>query len=218
MLVLYNVYILRYCQSCCISSIMPIWMILIRRPYQISKLGRIHILWISHQREVVKRSAIMNLNGEKSGFTSYVDLNSTDYPGDLELEIKPRLLEGEIMIAQADKVCLYSSKFGRWVICLIFQGILGLNSSWTYFEEINLNDWQNQVSIYTVFIFVLFIIRLFSISTIYPTAFRNTSGQTGALFVTTLKLSFKNYLTSEESDSQENKLLSNTDISLSRSR
>ena len=62
---------------------------------------------------MVKRSAIMNLNGEKSGFTSYVDLNSTDYPGDLELEIKPRLLEGEIMIAQADKVCLYSSKFGR---------------------------------------------------------------------------------------------------------
>jgi len=110
----------------------------------------------NHQKEVAKRSAMMTLNRANSRFTSYVDLNSTDDPGDLQLEIKPNLLEGEMMITQADKVCLYSSQFGG-----------------------------------------------------------STSGQTGALFVTTLKLSFKNHLTTEESSSQQNKLLSNTDISLS---
>ena len=66
----------------------------------------------SHQKEVAKRSAMMTLNRDNSRFTSYVDLNSTDDPGDLELEIKPSLLGGEMMITQADKVCLYSSQFG----------------------------------------------------------------------------------------------------------
>ena len=46
-----------------------------------------------------------------SRFTSYVDLDSMD-AGAMELEMKPNLLEGEMMITQADKVCLYSSQPG----------------------------------------------------------------------------------------------------------
>ena len=66
----------------------------------------------NHQKEVAKRSAMMTLNRSNSRFTSYVDLDSADDPGEMELKIKPSLLEGEMMITQADKVCLYSSQFG----------------------------------------------------------------------------------------------------------
>ena len=66
----------------------------------------------NHQKEVAKRSAMMTLNRSNSRFTSYVDLNSADDPGEMELKMKPSLLEGEMMITQADKVCLYSSQFG----------------------------------------------------------------------------------------------------------
>ena len=44
-----------------------------------------------------------------SRFTSYVDLEGS---AGLELEMKPDLLKGEMMITQADKVCLYSSQSG----------------------------------------------------------------------------------------------------------
>ena len=44
-----------------------------------------------------------------SRFTSYVDLEGS---AGLELEMKPDLLKGEVMITQADKVCLYSSQSG----------------------------------------------------------------------------------------------------------
>ena len=65
-----------------------------------------------HQKEVAKRAAMMTLNRNNSRFTSYVDLDSNEDPADLELEMKPNLLDGEMMITQADKVCLYSSQFG----------------------------------------------------------------------------------------------------------
>ena len=57
--------------------------------------------WIQH-------SAMERSN---SRFTSYVDLDSMD-GGEVELKMKPNLLEGEMMITQADKVCLYSSQPG----------------------------------------------------------------------------------------------------------
>ena len=56
----------------------------------------------------IKHSAMDRSN---SRFTSYVDLDSMD-GGEVELEMKPTLLEGEMMITQADKVCLYSSQPG----------------------------------------------------------------------------------------------------------
>ena len=51
------------------------------------------------------------MDRSNSRFTSYVDLDSMD-GGEVELEMKPSLLEGEMMITQADKVCLYSSQPG----------------------------------------------------------------------------------------------------------
>ena len=47
-----------------------------------------------------------------SRFTSYVDLETKEGVTELELEMKPSLLEGEMMITQADKVCLYCSQPG----------------------------------------------------------------------------------------------------------
>ena len=58
-----------------------------------------------------KAIQLSSMERSNSRFTSYVDLDSTD-AGEMELEMKPNLLEGEMMITQADKVCLYSSQPG----------------------------------------------------------------------------------------------------------
>ena len=58
--------------------------------------------WIQHT--AMERS--------NSRFTSYVDLESMNGAGEAEVEMKANLLEGEMLITQADKVCLYSSQPG----------------------------------------------------------------------------------------------------------
>ena len=59
--------------------------------------------------EVCVKTAEPAMERNYSRFTSYVDLEGST---GLELEMKPDLLEGEMMITQADKVCLYSSQSG----------------------------------------------------------------------------------------------------------
>lgn len=109
----------------------------------------------SHHRALVAREVSMTLNNRnQSGFTSYIDLEPPPDQKEPEMETTPDLLPGEMVISQADRVCIYSTHSGGM-----------------------------------------------------------TSGQTGALFVTTLKLSFKLHV--EKETGRQNKLLGEMDIPLS---
>jgi len=108
----------------------------------------------NHHQGLVARGVAMTLsNRNVSNFTSYIDLESSDQK-DPVMDTSPELLPGEMVISQADRVCVYSTHAGGM-----------------------------------------------------------TSGQTGALFVTTLKLSFKLHV--EKDAPRNNKLLGDMDVPLS---
>jgi len=90
-----------------------------------------------------------------SGFTSYIDLEAQSDQKESEMDILPNLLPGEMLISQADRVCVYSTHAGGM-----------------------------------------------------------TSGQTGTLFVTTLKLSLKLHVEKDIAPTK-NKLVDELDIPLS---
>jgi len=106
-----------------------------------------------HHQSLVARGVAMTLNRNVSSFTSYIDLESSDQK-DPVMDTLPDLLPGEMVISQAERVCVYSTHVGGM-----------------------------------------------------------TSGQTGALFVTTLKLSFKFHV--EKEVQRNNKILGDTDVPLS---
>jgi len=109
---------------------------------------------LSNHRQGLARGVAMTLNRNVSSFTSYIDLEPPPDQKDPIMDTSPDLLPGEMVISQADRVCVYSTHAGGM-----------------------------------------------------------TSGQTGALFVTTLKLSFKLHV--EKDFPRSNKLLGDTDIPLS---
>lgn len=109
----------------------------------------------NHHQSLVARGVAMTLNNRNvSNFTSYIDLESSSDQKDPVMDTSPELLPGEMVISQADRVCVYSTHAGGM-----------------------------------------------------------TSGQTGALFVTTLKLSFKLHV--EKESPRNNKLLGDNDVPLS---
>jgi len=109
----------------------------------------------NHHQGLVARGVAMTLsNRNVSNFTSYIDLESSSEQKEPVMDTSPELLPGEMVISQADRVCVYSTHAGGM-----------------------------------------------------------TSGQTGALFVTTLKLSFKLHV--EKDAPRNNKLLGDMDVPLS---
>jgi len=107
-----------------------------------------------HHQALVARGVAMTLNNRNvSSFTSYIDLETPDQK-DPVMDTLPDLLPGEMVISQAERVCVYSTHAGGM-----------------------------------------------------------TSGQTGALFVTTLKLSFKLHV--EKEVQRSNKILGDMDVPLS---
>eukprot|EP00092_Neocalanus_flemingeri_P106560 GFUD01136728.1.p1 GENE.GFUD01136728.1~~GFUD01136728.1.p1 ORF type:complete len:790 (-),score=196.64 GFUD01136728.1:735-3104(-) len=119
-----------------------------------SEGGRSGWFLLSNHRQGLARGVAMTLNRNVSSFTSYIDLEPPSDTKDPVMDTLPDLLPGEMVISQADRVCVYSTHAGGM-----------------------------------------------------------TSGQTGALFVTTLKLSFKLHV--EKDAPRSNKLLGDTDITLS---
>jgi len=67
----------------------------------------------SHHRALVAREVSMTLNNRnQSGFTSYIDLEPPPDQKEPEMETTPDLLPGEMVISQADRVCIYSTHSG----------------------------------------------------------------------------------------------------------
>jgi len=187
-----------------------------------------------HHQSLVARGVAMTLNRNVSSFTSYIDLESSDQK-DPVMDTLPDLLPGEMVISQAERVCVYSTHVGGMSDRRkkrTMTGIMRSMQTRSYHgrempEEGSLSPSRSgsqSVRNYRVAKSV----HLGSQGPNQLTAEQNTSfrlkecfsplagmtsGQTGALFVTTLKLSFKFHV--EKEVQRNNKILGDTDVPLS---
>eukprot|EP00092_Neocalanus_flemingeri_P008217 GFUD01008859.1.p1 GENE.GFUD01008859.1~~GFUD01008859.1.p1 ORF type:complete len:861 (-),score=226.89 GFUD01008859.1:737-3319(-) len=190
-----------------------------------SEGGRSGWFLLSNHRQGLARGVAMTLNRNVSSFTSYIDLEPPSDTKDPVMDTLPDLLPGEMVISQADRVCVYSTHAGGKKKRTRVSGLMRSMHARSYHGRevggdngasgsgLNLNTSRsvqpgsvnpNQLSPEEN--------SNFKLKDCFAPTWM-TSGQTGALFVTTLKLSFKLHV--EKDAPRSNKLLGDTDITLS---
>jgi len=180
----------------------------------------------NHHQGLVARGVAMTLsNRNVSNFTSYIDLESSSEQKEPVMDTSPELLPGEMVISQADRVCVYSTHAGgkkRKTVSGLMRSMHtrsyhgrevagdGTVGSGSYFnrsaKSVHVGSVSpNQLSPEAN--------SSFKLKDVFTPSNGMTSGQTGALFVTTLKLSFKLHV--EKDAPRNNKLLGDMDVPLS---